>query len=121
MQGTRQTRQRYLSASYEQAICIICVVVLLLRGVPLLAGTHIRPHHVPVGSGSDGGNNESIATLVAVAIAGFAKRRKKRHSYSYMSKTRTAALCNKSLFVHDIDGSDGEDNRLVIKRTRRVH
>ena len=34
-------------------------------------------------------------------------------------ETRTAAVCD-MLFMHEIDGSDGEDNPPRVKRTRRV-
>ena len=41
--------------------------------VPISAGTHLGPHHMPMGSDSDGHDYESLATLDAVAIAPFAK------------------------------------------------
>ena len=36
------------------------------------------------------------------------------------SRTRTAAVCDMSLLIHEIDGSEGEDNTPRVKRTRRA-
>ena len=40
--------------------------------------------------------------------------------YSYLSRTRTAAVCDMSLLMREIDGSRGEDYPARVKRTRRV-
>ena len=39
--------------------------------------------------------------------------------YTNLSRTRTAAVCDMSLLMHEIDGSEGEDNPRRVKRTRR--
>ena len=44
------------------------------------------------------------------AIASFDKHGETHHYYSYLSRTRTAAVCNMSLLIQKIDGSEGEDN-----------
>ena len=43
--------------------------------VKLSTGTPLGPHHEPMGSDSDGDDYESLATLLAVAIAAFAKHK----------------------------------------------
>ena len=86
--------------------------------VPLSVGTHLKPHHVPMGSDSE--DYQSLATLVKVDIASFAKQRDAHDDYSYLSRTRTAAVCDVSLLMHEIDGSEGEDNPPIVKRTSRA-
>ena len=72
-----------------------------------------------MGSDCDGDAYESLATLLAVANAALAKQ--ENHYYcSYSSRARTAAVYDMSLLMHDIDGSAREDNRLRVKRARRV-
>ena len=70
-------------------------------------------------SDSDGDDYESLATLLAVAIAALVKHNTHCY-YSYLSRTRTAAVCNVSLLMLEIDGSEGEDDSPRVKRTRRV-
>ena len=83
-----------------------------------VTGTQLGPQHKPMGSDGDGDDYESLPTLVAVAIAAFAKH-KTHHSY-LSSMARTAAVCDMSLLTHEIDGSEGADNPPGVKRTRRV-
>ena len=40
--------------------------------------------------------------------------------YSLSSKTRTAAVCDISLLMHEIDGIEEEDNPPRVMRTRRI-
>ena len=65
------------------------------------------------GIGSDGDDYESLATLVAVVIAAFAKHKDTHNYCSNLSWTRTAAVCDMSVLMHEIDGSEGEDNLLT--------
>ena len=70
---------------------------------------------------SSDGDYESLATLLAVAIAAFAKHTTHTTAtYSYLSRTRTAShrLRQMSL-MHETDGSEGEDVPPGVKRTRR--
>ena len=75
-----------------------------------------------MGSDGDGDDYESLATLVVVAIVTFAEQRDTHYYcyYSYLSRTRTAAVCDMPWLMHDIDGSEGEDHPPRVKRTRRV-
>ena len=41
---------------------------MLLLYPPLSTGTHLEPHHEPMGSGSDGDDYESLAILLAIAM-----------------------------------------------------
>ena len=62
--------------------------------------------------GSDSGNYddyESLATLLAGASAAFAKH-ETHTNCTLSSNTKTAAVCDMSLLMHEIDGSEGEDN-----------
>ena len=73
-----------------------------------------------MGSDSDGDDYEPCQ-LLAVATAPFAKHRDTHcYDYSYLSRTRTAAVCEMSLFMHEIVGGEEEDNPPRVKRTRRV-
>ena len=73
----------HLSVSCEQATPIIGVLALLLSCVLLSAGARLRPRHVPMGSDGDGHDYESLATLVTVAIAPFAKHKDTHYYYYY--------------------------------------
>ena len=70
--------------------------------VQLSTGTHLGPHHEPVGSESDGDEYESLATLLSFLS----------------SRTRTATGCD--VLMYEIGGSEGENNPARVKRTRRV-
>ena len=101
---TQDTHETHLPA--EQATSIIGVlVVLLCRCVPLFTGTHLGPHHEPMRLDSDGDNYESIATLLAVSSDCSIRQSQNTH-YSYLSRTRTGTICDMSLFMHEIDGSE---------------
>ena len=72
-----------------------------------------------MGSDSDGDDYESLATLLTVAIAPFAKH--KIHTIrTCRGRGQPAAVCDMSLLMHEIDRSKGEDNPPRAKRTWRV-
>ena len=64
-----------------------------------------------MGSDSDGGDYESFAALLAVAIAAFTKHATHTATtYSYLSRTRTASHRLRHLsFMYEIDESEGGD------------
>ena len=74
-----------------------------------------------MGSDSDGDDNESLATLVAVANAAFAKHIDTLlRRVLVLSRTMTAAVCDMplTLLMREIYGSEGEHNPPRVKRTR---
>ena len=91
-------------------------VLVLPCCVPIPTATHLGRHHEPMGSDSDGDDYESLATLLAVAIAAFARKHIPVH---LSSRTRTAAVCEMSLLLmHEVDESEGEDSPPRVKRRR---
>ena len=69
-----------------------------------------------MGSDSDGDEHKSLATLVAVAIAAFAKHRDTNTTRVDIRRLRHVS----PLLMHEIDGSEGVDDPPPVKRTRRV-
>ena len=66
-----------------------------------------------MGSDRVGDGYESLAALVAFAIAASAKHRETHYCYAYVSRARTAAVCDDLSFMHEIDGSEGETTLLA--------
>ena len=67
----------------------------------------------------DGGDYESLATLVAVAIAAFAKHRDTPPLLLAFVEDEDSRRLRHVVDARD-DGSEGEDNTPRVKRTRRV-
>ena len=64
---------------------------------------------------------ESLGTLVAVAVADFAKHRDMHYFFLYLWRTKTTAAYDMSLLMHEIDGNEGRDNPSRVKRTQRAY
>ena len=84
---------------------------------PLAHISHLGPHHESMGPDSDGEDYESLATLLAVALAALSKHKTHTTRTCRGRSRQTAAVYDSSLFMHEIDGSEGEDNSPRVKRT----
>ena len=103
-------------------LLLLLVLLLLLPLLLLCPATHWnRPRASPR---ADGIGDVIVTTTRALPLSSQSRLQHSPNTththYPLSSRTRTTAICEMPLLVHEIDGSEGEDNPPRAKRIRRV-